>query len=306
MISRSIVSAGLACAIAWPVVVGAQSIDRRVDANPDGVLEINNPDGDIIVEAWAQREVRVTGDLGDGGNELDVRTAGDRVIIEVSGANRRGGFFGGPDWGGDIDLLIRAPATMALEIQARAADIEIEGMRGEQRIGSISGDVRTEAYARDLRIETVSGDIRVEGREQGRALVRVSAVSGDIRLSDIGGEIWADSVSGDVTIIADEIERAELKSVSGDIRLMAGLSTNARVDAIATSGDIDLDLRGDAAGEYRLETFSGTIDACFGPERSADRGSRFGPGQALLFTEGRSSARIVTRTHSGDVRVCRE
>lgn len=308
MTTRNALLGYLAFAIAWPVIGNAQTIDRRIAADPNGVLEIVSPDGDIRVDAWDQKEVYVSGDLGQG-SALDLRANGNRIVIEVTPerGSRGGGAFGfGGGWEGDTDLVIRAPATIAIDIRSRSADIDISGMRGEQNISGVSGDIRSDAYKKELRVETVSGDVRIQGRDQ-PAIVRSSAVSGDVRLGDVSGEIWADTVSGDVTVVGGSLERGEFKSVSGDITVSARIGSDTRLDAMATSGDIDLDFAGSAAGDYRLETFSGSLDACFGPRRNnANRDSRFGPGDALRFTEGNSGARIEVRTHSGDIRVCRE
>jgi DUF4097 and DUF4098 domain-containing protein YvlB len=296
----------LALGVAWPALGQAQTIDRRIAAEPNGVLEIVNPDGDVRIDAWDQNEVYVTGDLG-GASQLDVRADGNRIVVEVNpgrGQSQGGGFFGGNGEGG-ADLVIRAPATIAIDIRTRSADIDLNGMRGEQNISGVSGDIRSEAYDKEVRVETVSGDVRIQGRD-GRAIVRSSAVSGDVRLGDVSGEIWADTVSGDVTVVGGTLARAEFKSVSGDIRVSASIESDARLDAIATSGDIDIDFVGSAAGDYRLETFSGELETCFGPRRDSNRDSRFGPGEALRFTEGSSGARIEVRTHSGDIRICRE
>jgi DUF4097 and DUF4098 domain-containing protein YvlB len=99
------------------------------------------------------------------------------------------------------------------------------------------------------------------------------------------------------------VTRVDVRSVSGDLSIVAELGDDARVYATTTSGDIELEWLGDGAADYRLSTFSGDIYNCFGP-RPPDTDNR-PPGVELRFSEGGSSARVEARTHSGDIDVCR-
>lgn len=52
----------------------------------------------------------------------------------------------------------------------------------------------------------------------------------------------------------------------------------------------------------RLESFSGRIRSCDGV--SAERASRFGPGQRLAFTRGAGTAQVQARSLSGEIALC--
>ena len=78
--SKHYLTAMFAC---WSVAAGAEPIDRTVDAEPDGVLEVSNVAGEILIEGWDRDEVRVTGELSDDAERLDVINDGDRVIVRV-------------------------------------------------------------------------------------------------------------------------------------------------------------------------------------------------------------------------------
>lgn len=282
-----------------------QAIDRRVDADPNGELVIENTAGSIDLEGWDRNEVYVTGALGQNVERLDVMTEGTRTVVRVvldredNGGRGRGNFYDG-----GTDLVIRAPAGMSVEIDAVSADIDVGGMRGEQRVQGVSSDIEIEAFGSEIRASTVSGDIEIDG-EQTASRTRASAVSGDIELIELSGDIEAETVSGDVEYRGERLERGEFKSVSGDISVSTSLSENSRIEATATSGDIELSFTGSASAEYRLSTFSGDIDNCFGPAVAGQDG-RFGPpGQTLRFTEGNSQARVEATSHSGDIGVCR-
>jgi len=64
-----------------------------------------------------------------------------------------------------------------------------------------------------------------------------------------------------------------------------------------------LDFPAASAVDFDVQTFSGSIDNCFGPKPSE---SRYGPGSRLVFKTGDSHARVRVETKSGDVHLCAE
>lgn len=281
-----------------PAVVLAEPVDERIDADPNGQVEVRNISGDIVVSGWDTDAVQVTGEISDQAERLDVRREGDRIIVEVVYPDN---WRGGRDSGDDTDLAISAPRGSSLTVETVSADVSVSGIEGEQTVSTVSGDVVTQTFGAEARVESVSGDVQVAGRDVATR-TSASAVSGDVELNRISGEIEAQSVSGDIEISAGLIERAEIQSVSGDVSLSGELADNARVRANSTSGDVELSLRGDAAADYNLTSFSGDIDNCFGP-RSVQ--PERGPGSTLRFTEGSSSASVEVSTMSGDIGLCR-
>jgi len=200
---RSMAIPALLC---WSLVAAAQeTIDRRIDADPDGRLEISNTAGEVLVEGWDRNEVHVTGELGENAERLDVVAEEGSVIVRVvlrndRERNRR-------DWSFDgTDLRIRAPRGMSLEVDGVSADIDVRDMRAEQRLESVSGDIETEAFEAEVRAQAVSGDVQVDGRADA-LVVRVSTVSGDVTIDNVRGDVSGESVSGDVNFRTGTIER---------------------------------------------------------------------------------------------------
>lgn len=276
-----------------------RTVDRRVDADSGGELEIDSFSGDVLVQGWDEAAVRVTGELGEDVERLELESENGRTMLRVVLRNGRRGSGRGA-WDGDTDLRVQAPRRMRLLLNTVSADVAIRGMEGEQQVSGVSGDIETEAFGAEVRLQAVSGDIELSGNGASQH-TRASSVSGDVVLRGLSGEILAESVSGDVEISDSRLDRVELKSVSGDLVFAAALRDGARLDAIATSGDIELRFTDDTPGDYRLSTFSGEIDNCFGQRTSEDGRAR---GRALRFDRGTSSTRIQARTHSGDIEVC--
>lgn len=283
----------------FPVMALAAPVDERIDATPNGAVEVRNLSGDIVVSGWDQEAVHVIGEISENAERLDVRREGDRVIVEVvypeNQQNRRRSVD-------DTDLIISIPRASSLNIETVSADISVSDVAGEQTLQSVSGDIATETVAAETRVESVSGDVFINGQDAA-ARTSANAVSGDVELNRISGEIYVNSVSGDIEIMSRLIERAEIESVSGDVSLQGEVGANARIRANSTSGDVDLSLRGEAAAEYNLTSFSGEIDNCFGPR--ATRSPAGPPSSALRFSEGSSGARVEVSTMSGDIGLCR-
>jgi DUF4097 and DUF4098 domain-containing protein YvlB len=279
----------------------AEPIDRTVDADPNGLLDVRNVAGEVVITGWDRQEVRVTGSLSEHAERLDVIREGDRVIVHVVMPNNAGRQQDASFWE-DTELHISAPRGMSLEIDAVSADITVEDIEGEQELSVVSGEIVTALLGAEIRAKSVSGDIRVNGRDNS-ARADVSAISGDVLLDSISGEVLAQSVSGDVELNGMSLQRGELKSVSGNIVVRTTLTEGARLRATTTSGGIELLIRGSAEGDYEISTFSGEVENCFGP---AMQPPRFGPGTQLRFQEGESDARVSVQTMSGNVALCRE
>lgn len=287
-------------ASAWPMIGAAQQpFDRRVDADPNGEVEIVNTAGEVRVEGWTESAVHVTGELSEDVERVDVTTEAQRVVVRVimkdDGGRHRNG-------GEGAALRVRAPQGSRLSVTAVSADVEVSAVRGEQRLESVSGDVAAEAYEAEIWAQSISGDVAIDGRAAaGR--IRASAVSGDVIIDNPGGEVAAEAVSGDVAVRSGVITRLEAETVSGDILVTAALSDATRLEARAVSGDVDLQLAGDGAAEYRLSSFSGNVETCFG--QTAQRAPQPGPpSQSLRFRQGDSQARVEASTHSGEISVC--
>jgi DUF4097 and DUF4098 domain-containing protein YvlB len=286
------------------VATAQETVDRRVDADPDGRLEISNTAGEVWVEGWDEDEVYVTGELSANAERVDVVAEEGNVTVRV--VLRRDRDQGARDWWAEgTDLRIRAPRGMSLEVDVVSADIDVRDMRAEQRLESVSGDIETQAFEAEVRAQVVSGDVQVDGRAEA-LLVRVSTVSGDFTIDNIGGDVSGESVSGDVNFRTGTIERARAQTVSGEVLVTAELGDVARLEGTAVSGDIEFLFGGSGAADYRLQTFSGEIDNCFGPEVTVSDDRPGPPGQELRFREGNTQARVEATTHSGDIEVCRQ
>lgn len=290
--ARSVLPAVALMAMA-PALLADTPVDRTVDAHPRGEVSINNTAGEIRVIGWGRDQVRVTGTLGDGAEGLNVVSEGKytSIKVEVPRRSRRVS---------DSEIEVRVPAGSRINVTSVAADILVEGVKGAQRLHSVSGDIETEVYEEDAALETVNGNFDVRGHDEA-GLLTINTVTGDGDIRNIRGEIEAQSVNGDLEIEGSEFDRARVKTTNGDVTLEAGMADRARFEMDAINGELRLDILGDVNAEFDIETFNGGIRNDFGHE--PQRKSRYGPGWMLRFTEGNGDARVRIKTLNGDVEV---
>jgi DUF4097 and DUF4098 domain-containing protein YvlB len=272
-----------------------QSVDRKVAADPNGEVEISTVSGSINVSGWDRNEVQVTGTLGDGVERLDFESSGKHTYVKVI-------FKHHGRWNDDeTELEIRVPRGSSVDADTVSADLTVGGIKGSQRLQTVSGDINTDVAQQDAEVRTVSGELSVRG-DNTPMVLSVTTVSGDANVSRVSGEVTATTVSGSLELAIDKLSRGRLRTTSGDAKIVTTLNQDGRLDAETISGELEVTLKGKLDAEFDIETFSGDIDNCFGPEaRSTDK---YGPGKELNFTQGSGSGRVRLSTLSGEVRLC--
>lgn len=277
-----------------PVAYAKTNIDETRDAQPHGEVEVSNIAGEINVIGWDKEQIEVTGYLGDGVERLDfVQDRSHTLIKVIYPKNSR-------NVNGSV-LNIRVPEDSDLSVNGVSADIEVSGVKGLQRLATVSGEVETEVFENDAEIKAVSGDLQVRGSEY-PAFLTLTTVSGDLEVEKIAGELEMSTVSGDLEVVAGILTRARLKTTNGDISLVGILAEGGRIDAKTINGDVDIKLEGGKDIAIEIETFYGDIDSCFDAE--VQRKSQYGPGRYLRFSEGEGSRKVVINTLNGDVEIC--
>ena len=198
-------------------------------------------------------------------------------------------------------------------------DIESHLMPGaDQQTGRVDYEVLIPADATlnlhsstgPLSAERLEGHLTLEGadavvniRDVRNGYVTVKTMGGPITLSDVrNGHVEINSITGAVT----------LKSVTGPV-----------VQAVSGSGKISYDGDFGSAGEYKLTTHTGDIEAIVPADTSADfsahsmlgkvqndfplqpRHSRFSveAGRSFFGTVGKAASEVVLRSFSGRIRL---
>jgi len=277
-----------------PVALAGTPIDKRAPADPAGKVEVSNTAGSVVVTAWPRSEIEVTGTLGTGTERLEFSSVEQLTRVKVILPKQSSRVEA-------TDLVVKVPAGSSVSVNTVSADVTAQGVRGSQRLQSVSGNIQTEAAAEDVECKTVSGDVMVTGSGQ-RALLTVTTVSGDATVSRVAGEVNGNTVSGNFTIAMGDTVRSRLRSTSGDLGLKGRLVPDARIDFESISGDVRLDFEGPVGADFDVSSFNGDIRNCFGPK--AVRTSEYAPGSELRFREGQGSGRVRIKTLNGNISVC--
>ena len=147
-----------------------------------------------------------------------------------------------------IDLDVRVPATLAIEVKSRSGDADIADVAALD-FSSHSGDLILHRVKGDVTVDVHSGDVTAD--DVGNFSVRHSG-SGDIRARDVAGDVKVGHVGSGDLVFADVKRGVSVESVgSGDINV-SHAGGDVTVGSIG-SGDVTVasvggDFRVDAAG----------------------------------------------------------
>jgi hypothetical protein len=240
---------------------------------PDGLFSLRLDTGDIHIRAVDGDTISIR-DIDD--DELDGMFT---IELGVGSASLKANHVTAGDphgQGRSADLRIDLPRRATVVIEAGSADIEADGLAGDQRYRTTSGD---------LTLRSVSGRVAVE------------AVSGDADITTTGEAAMAiKTVSGDVELRASTLTSLEAGTTSGDIRIAGRLAGPGPFAIVTVSGDTLLA----PAGDVRIEmaTLSGDLQSELGGRSEGGRGRR-------SLVVGSGGPLVNVRSLSGDLRVVR-
>jgi len=289
------ISAGLLLAAS----VNAEEINETLDAAADGTVEIYNTSGVVTVEGWSRDAVEVTGTLGEEVDEFIFKRKGDTVVVKVKPI--KGKSSGGRSTSSFI--TVRAPQKSSIDVATISAEIDVEGVEGEQELQSVSGGISTTAFGADVEGETVSGSIDIAGSNMDTD-TELTTVSGSISARDMAGTIDLESVNGKLEVGGGSFSDAALQTVNGRIDFKANLRDGGDLDIETVNGKVVVDFVGSLSAELDVNTFTGGIRNCFGPK--PERTSKYAPGWELEFTEGGGEGNVSIATLNGGVTLCKE
>ena len=289
------ISAGLLLA----ATVNAEEVNETLDAAADGTVEIYNTSGEVTVEGWSRNAVEVTGTLGEEVDEFIFERKGDTVVVKVkpikgksSGSRSTSSY-----------ITVRAPQKSSIDVATISAEIDVEGIEGEQELQSVSGGISTTAFGADVEAETVSGSIDIVGSNMDSE-TELNTVSGGISARDMAGTIDLQSVNGRLKLDGGSFSEVAMETVNGRIDFKSNLRDGGDLDIETVNGKVVVDFVGSLSADIDVNTFNGGIRNCFGPK--PERTSKYAPGWELSFTEGGGDGNVSIATLNGGVKLCKE
>lgn len=273
------------------LVLADRPIEQRQPVDPNGSVEIIDITGHIAIVGWNRPEIEVSGSTGDSSDRVEINTSGSHTRIRIAP-------YGSWQSAETTRLTIHLPETSDVSAHLVNASLDVKGIKGDVSLrtvmGSLSGSV-----AGNLRASTVNGAVHMSAPSASE--VEVRTINGDIELEAGSGEVTVTTVSGDAHVKLATPQRLRLRSVSGNLTAALALAAGTQVDAESMSGAVRLDFPVVPAADFDVQTFGGTIVACFGPQPSSPR---YGPGSRFIWKSGDSHARVRIDTKGGDVHLC--
>jgi hypothetical protein len=256
-------------------VSATAELEHRI--GPNGRFALRMPAGTASIRAVDGDVVRV--------REVEGRSLAERFEIrrtedalELVAKSRLGGLFlqigSWTAGGGEAELAIEVPRMARVAVDVASADVSVTGVAGPGRFRTASGDLIIQDAGGNVEFEGVSADVRIEA---------VAAVELDGR-----------TISGDASIRAPRLNRLEMTTTSGDIRIDADLGGKGPFAIRSISGDVTIVARGAIAIE--AQTVTGDLHSDL-PARTES-----GPGRRAL-TIGRGATPLAFKSVSGDLTV---
>ena len=273
-----------------PVGLFAETtVDKRLPAAPQGVVEIEIPAGSVKVIGWSNAEVQITGTLAAGA-ELDFDSEGNTIEIEIESEGHPAHSVS--------DIEVHVPAGSQVAVEGFELDIDVTGVTGSVEVETINGAITQSGAAKDVSIQSVNGSVDVRGAA-GR--IEVEVVNGKITIEESSGDLEASAVNGEVIVRGGEFENVALESVAGEVRFDAELSAQGRLDIETVSGSVYVFVAPDVQADFSIETFSGQIENGLGVGTIQEE--KYLPAKELTFVTGAGGPRITVETLSGSVHI---
>jgi hypothetical protein len=178
--------------------------------------------------------------------QLRVDRSGDEVRVVVEMPEGWGS-------GGALDLELRVPEGLAIEVHDGSGETEIDGVAslvledgsGEIDVTGVAGDVRIRDGSGEIDLIDVGGDVSIH---DGSGEIDVRDVEGSVALEDGSGEIEVEDVRGSVTVEDDSSGGIEISGVGKDVLIRRDSSGGIRVEDV--SGDFTVEEDGSGGIEH--------------------------------------------------------
>jgi hypothetical protein len=280
---------------------------RTFTVPPDTTLSVSNILGDITIAAAPGNTVRVevvrsaVADTDDEARALlqsspvIMEQRGNRVDIRAGGARSEGQL--------EVDISITAPASVAVDVRSIAGDITLTGLKGDARAESVSGSIIAHDLSALSSVRTMSGDVELTGCTSSNEM-DASSVSGEVTGSTLKSRSCSfASVSGNLSLKAVACERANVRTISGELGYAGALDRGGRYEFRSHSGDVALVVDGRIGFEVNARSFSGRLTSDLPLKMNGATRTPRGGQHSLIGLYGDGSAAITVTTFSGSVNI---
>jgi len=192
----------------------------------DGVIRVDNVNGDIEITAWEKAEVRLEAEKR-GKTDEDLKRM--EIKIDVSPTclaikteyPKKWSLFGNTN--GSVHYKLMVPAGAKLDkIDTVNSDITVTGVRGSVNLDTVNGGIKATGLMADARLDSVNGSLSAEFVSLEKVeKVKLDSVNGRAEVilpKGASASISADSVNGRVSVDqAIKLGKTGQHKLSGEI-----------------------------------------------------------------------------------------
>ncbi|TKB54770.1 DUF4097 family beta strand repeat-containing protein [Ferrimonas aestuarii] len=216
-----------------------QSQTLTLEAGSVSMLDIEAGAGTMTVEGVSGSHIEVVGKLHVGDPDsyrFELLKKGSKAVLKAY--IEEGGSCSGSE-SPFIDIAIRVPRSLDLEISDGSGDINVSNIGGELSVADGSGHIRIADVDGEVSVDDGSGNIELANIG---AEVEVNDGSGHIVINGVNAGVEINDGSGNIDL--QRIQRfAEINDGSGHIRisdLTAGSARSPKIEINDGSGDIEI------------------------------------------------------------------
>jgi hypothetical protein len=146
-----------------------------------------------------------------------------------------------------VDLVVRVPSGIPVEVGTGSGDIDAAGPAGAVSLVTGSGDVRFRGVADSLTLRSGSGDVDAEDLRAGRVQARSGSGDVTVAMRSAPSEVTVKTGSGDVAVrvpddgISYQV-RTDVGSGDTEVRVPTSPSSGPVISASTGSGDVSVTL----------------------------------------------------------------
>jgi len=281
----------------------------------DGALALGNIAGDITVTRVNGSDATVEiVKTARGRTPEDAKEMLALVPVEVTERNGRAEvrtrYPTGDDqrrnnrWNINVSVAytVTAPAGTRLSVDSISGSIRVSDIKGDLNANSISGDIRITGAGRIGTAKSISGTIEIS-ETQADGTVAGSSVSGDVLFRRVTARrLDGGSVSGNIKIEDVQCERVSAQTTSGSTWFAGTLARSGRYELKSFSGEVRVLLAGNTGFEVDANSFSGEVRTDLPiTMRGNASPNRRGRQTTLTGTYGDGAAVLDLTTFSGSI-----
>ncbi|MBC3766845.1 DUF4097 family beta strand repeat-containing protein [Neptunicella marina] len=296
------------------VALAGQQIDKSLDADPDGYVQIENLTGQVKLVGWDNPQVKISGEIDDKARDLIFERDGSQIIFKL-----RFPHGSSPDRDSKDDVEVFVPKNSKLSFTTFNADVEVSELSSRTEVETVNGDIKATQLAGKVKLTTVNGKIdadnirareikletvngRINSNSKGAKREEYNAVNGDIFVTSDGEDVEVGTVNGEIEANLGKVSQFTVSTVNGRVDASMELLPGGEVEASSVGGSINLNFQKDVAARFEVQGHAG---GNIHNEITSDKmqKNKYGPGRWLTFSTGNGNGRVEISTVHGRVKL---